>query len=258
MIDEKEKEREGTPDGNILGEEGFLQTAESLRLQGEYVQAIRILNEGLGKRPDCLPGRLLLGRCFLEHGMIPEAKVQLESVARVLEECLPVYKMLSQVYIQEKDVDRALEVLRKTLYFPEEGGPKRMTPLELGLLQRSRPPFAAPPIMTTGAPSSPPPDPSPKEKTDPAKEPEGKAPIHTDTLAEIYLKQGHLDRALSVYEEILTREPENTVIREKRDSLQKRVEKENGRSEARKKVQAELEGWLSNLSSRKEPPSPGN
>lgn len=257
MIEEKEKEREGIPDGNIFGEEVFLQTAESLRLLGEYAQAIQTLNEGLGKRPDCLPGRLLLGRCYLEHGMIPEAKVQLESVAKVLEECLPVYKMLSQVYIQEKDVDRALEVLRKTLYFPEEGGPKKITPLELGLQRGARPPFAAPPMMT-GAPPNPPSDPSPKEKTAPEKGPEGKAPIQTDTLAEIYLKQGHLDRALSVYEEILTREPENTIIREKRDSLQKRAEKENRRAESRKKVQAELEGWLSTLASRKDPPPPEN
>ncbi len=185
--------------------------------------------------------------------MIPEAKLQLEGVAKVLEECLPVYKLLSQVYIQEKDVDRALEVLRKTLYFPEEGGPKKMTPLELGLLQRgSHPPFAAPPIMT-GASLSPASHPSPKEKVDPEKRPEGKAPIQTDTLAEIYLKQGHQDRALSVYEEILTREPENAVIREKRDSLQKKIEKENRRAETRKKVQNELEGWLANLPARNDP-----
>ena len=76
-----------------------------------------------------------------------------------------------------------------------------------------------------------------------------KAVIQTDTLAEIYIKQGHLDRAISVYEEILSREPENAGVKEKYESLKKRMEKDR-QAEARKKVQAKLERWLAVVSPR--------
>jgi cytochrome c-type biogenesis protein CcmH/NrfG len=73
--------------------------------------------------------------------------------------------------------------------------------------------------------------------------------IQTDTLAEIYIKQGHLDRALSVYQDILARDPQNAAAREKFESLKERmVEKE--REESRQKVQARLEKWLTVVSSQ--------
>jgi len=236
----------------------FVQMAESLRLQGRYEEAIETLKSGLGKRPDSLPARLLLGRCYLEKSMFAEAKEELEMVARGIEECLPVYKMLSQVYLQEKDVDRALEVLRKTLYFQtaEEGLSKKVSPLEMGLLRGSHPPFVTPPPPSAVPPSAPPaarpasPQEAAREEGGVKEGEEGaKAVIQTDTLAEIYIKQGHLDRALAVYEEILFREPENAGVKEKYESLKERMEKDR-QAEARKKVQAKLERWLVVVSPR--------
>jgi predicted Zn-dependent protease len=243
------------PDSSI-----FIQMAESLRLQGRAEEAIEILRKGLEKMPDALPGRLLLGRCYLEKGMISEARKELEIVARGVEECLPVYKMLSQVYLEEKDVDKALEVLRKTLYFQtaEEAVAKKVTPLEMGLLHSSHPPFVTPPSPVS-RPAPPPPPAAPpqepaRETSPPVQEGEkgGKAVIQTDTLAEIYIQQGHLDRALSVYQEILARDPENAGVKEKYGALKKRIEKEN-EAEGRKKVQARLESWLTVVSSREKP-----
>ncbi len=172
MEDEKRKEGEDagqvhpagedwTPDSSI-----FIQMAESLRLQGRSEEAIETLRKGLEKMPDSLPGRLLLGRCLLEKGLFAEARKELETVARGVEECLPVYKMLSQVYLEEKDVDKALEVLRKTLYFQtaEETAGKKVTPLEMGLLHRGpHPPFVTPPsLVTPPAPQASPAPPSPR------------------------------------------------------------------------------------------------
>jgi tetratricopeptide (TPR) repeat protein len=237
----------------------FVQMAESLRLQGQYEEAIETLKGGLEKGPDALPARLLLGRCYLEKGMFTEAKEELEFVVRGIEECLPVYKMLSQVYLQEKDVDKALEVLRKTLYFQsaEEAVSKKVTPLELGLLHRgSHPPFVTPPSFVTPpaappvVPPAPPQEPAAEERGGKKEEEqEAKAAIQTDTLAEIYIKQGHMDRALSVYQEILSREPENAAVKEKYESLKKRMEKVR-QAGARKKVQGELERWLAAVSTR--------
>ncbi|NWF54530.1 MAG: tetratricopeptide repeat protein [Syntrophaceae bacterium] len=233
----------------------FVQEAESLREQKKYAEAIQTCQEGLRKVPEALAGRLILGKCYLESGRIPEARKELERVAQAVEECLPVYKLLAQVYLEEKNVDKALEALRKTLLFPgvEEGTAKKLTPLEKGLLHRgSHPPFSTPPAFQMEAPKEV--TPGTKEfKTMPEEDPSIKAAIQTDTLAEIYIKQGHLDRALSVYQDILARDPQNAAAREKFDSLKDRIQKKE-REETRQKVQGRLEKWLSVVSSRKMEP----
>lgn len=228
----------------------FIQEAESQRLQGRYEEAIQTCKEGLKKMPDALLGRLLLGRCYLETGRIVEARKELERVAQGVEECLPVYKLLSQVYLEEKDVDKALEVLRKTLYFPmgEEAPPKKVTPLEMDLLHRgTRPAFVTPPPFQK--PSPPSPAEVPEEKKAEEEEKAGQPAIPTDTLAEIYLKQGHLDRALLVYQDILARDPQNATVREKYESLKDRLGRDQ-KKESRQEVQAKLEKWLGVVSSK--------
>jgi len=233
----------------------FVQEAESLRLQKKYDEAIQVCREGLKKTPEALSGRLILGRCYLESNRIPEARKELEKVAQIVEECLSVYKVLAQVYLEEKNVDKALEALRKTLLLPgaEEGAPKKVTPLEMGLLHRgSHPPFATPPAFQMEPSKAVTPAP-PEIKTAPEEDPSAKAAIQTDTLAEIYVKQGHLDRALSVYQDILARDPQNAAALEKLESLKERIKKKEG-EETRQKVQGRLEKWLTVVSSRKAEP----
>jgi pentatricopeptide repeat protein len=217
----------------------FLQKAETLRGEGRYEEAIEVCREGLRRNPEALAGRVLLGRCYLEKGSMQQAREELEKVAQEIEECLPVYRLLSQIYLQAKEVDKALEVMRKTMYFTAPGQPevKKTTPLEMGLLHRGKyPPFSVPPLaeqerkVREGALE--------QESTE---EKEG-TPFQTDTLAEIYVKQGRLDKALAVYRDILKREPENASIRAKFDALRK--ETGTDPRAAGKKIQNQLEKWL--------------
>ena len=251
---EKKEEKAGqaqeAPLAQVPDSVVFIRLAESLRLKGQYEEAIETCKEGLKKMPDALPGRLLLGRCYLERGMIPEAKAELETVAQKIEECLPVYKLLSQVYLEEKDVDKALEVLRKTLYFQtaDDSSAKRVTPLEMGLLHRgASPPFAPIPPRSR--------EPAREDSPKVEEEKGGKATIQTDTLAEIYVKQGHLDRALVTYQEILAKEPGNEALREKYEALKKQVEKEH-QPPTGSRAQTQLEKWLAVLQAKNAGPSP--
>jgi predicted Zn-dependent protease len=214
----------------------FMAAGEQYFAQGKYDEAIAASREYLARRPDALSPRLFLGRCYLEKEMNGEAKAELESVVRSIEECLSVYKILSQVYLKEKDVDKALEALRKALFFSsaEEPSSKRITPLEMGLLQRDSPSaFVTPPIQVAEAQGSGPAAETALRKT----------PIQTDTLAEIYIKQGHLQKALSIYQEILAREPENASWREKVETLKGKLEGE-GKKEGKEKVLRRLQSWL--------------
>jgi len=192
----------------------FIQLAERQREQGRFDEAIESCRRGLEKMPGFIPGRLLLGICYLEKGMISEAKAELEKVAGEIEQCFSFYESLTQVYRHEKNnLDKAFEVLQRSL---------------------------SPPSVQEGVP------PKAPEMEGPAR-----ASIQTDTLAEIYVKQGHLDKALSVYEEILAREPENTAIRKKYEVLRKQLE-EGQKAAGQQKIINHLEQWLAAVSARED------
>lgn len=223
---------------SVLNSGLFIQMAEAYRLQGRYEEAIATCQTGLEKAPYSLPGRMLLGRCYLEKGLITEAKEELESVAKEIEECLPVFTLLTQLYIQEKNLDQSLDAVRKALYFSSanEALHKRLTPLELSLLQRE--PTSARKTTPEDLPEKSLAAPSPAKVSEPIK-----TAIHTDTLAEIYIKQGHWEKALLIYKEILDREPGNTAVQEKLAILRKRIEEDRQAASKRKTINR-LEKWL--------------
>jgi len=228
----------------------FIRLAEAYRLQGRYEEAIQTCQEGLEKMPDSLPGRMLLGRCFLEKSMIPQAKEELEKVVAEMEKCFSVYKWLSLVYLLEKNMDKALESLKKSLSLPspEERPSKEIRTREGVALDGE-------PISRGGAPGVNLEETLQEIKKSAESEKPSPAAIRTDTLAEIYIKQGHLDRALSVYEEILTREPENAEVRGKYEGLKKRIE-ESRKASSQKKILSHLEQWLEAVSPKSDPESP--
>jgi tetratricopeptide (TPR) repeat protein len=270
--EKKEQEPKGTGEKSLSWEfqpGDILQLAEAYRKDGLCDQAIAIIRSGLAKMPEPLSARLLLGRCYLEKEMIAEAKEELEAVVRGIEECLPVYKLLSQVYLREKNVDKALEALRKALFFtPAEEAPSpKLTPLEMNLLQRgSRPPFVTPPVQSQEpqgvifgeTKQEPPKAERPKEEKPKEEKEDGsrKTPIQTDTLAEIFIKQGHPSKALGIYQEILTREPENPEIRQKVEALQRKLENEGKAAQKEGKVIHRLQQWLDVVSTTEGPASP--
>jgi predicted Zn-dependent protease len=226
----------------VPAEKLFVLQAESLRMQNRLDEALEILTNGIKQIPEYLPGRLLLGRCYLEKEMHKEAKIELEKVAAMIEECLPVYKLLSRVYVHErKDVDKALEAVRRALYFTsQEVTKKRLTPIEMEL---------APPVIDGKISSASSETESGKQKDSPL-EPRAKAArlaIQTDTLAEIYVKQGKLEKALSIYRDILAQDPNLEMVRQKYEAVRKRMERKN-EARACERAIRKLEVWLAKVS----------
>jgi tetratricopeptide (TPR) repeat protein len=58
----------------------------------------------------------------------------------------------------------------------------------------------------------------------------GRDPLTTVTLAEIYVSQGFLKRALTIYRDLLHADPENREIRERLFDLKKRIDEDNARA----------------------------
>jgi len=236
--------------GALPAEQHFAVRAETLRLQNRLEEAIEVLKEGLDKSPDHLPARLLLGRCYWEKEMPAEAKAELEKVSAVIEACLPVYKFLSKVYVHErKDVDKALEAVRRALYFTsQEISRRKPTAAEMELDASALRRLSVSPRPESAAGE-------PREEGLEARVRTARLAIQTDTLAEIFIKQGKPEKALEIYGKILNEDPQNEAVREKFEALQKKVGKRN-ESAAREKMIATLEKWLEKAGPEKEKGSP--
>lgn len=73
----------------------------------------------------------------------------------------------------------------------------------------------------------------------------------TLTMADLYVKQGLVDQARTIYESILARDPENDAVREKLLTIARPSEEPAPVSETGNPKIARLEGWLSKIT-RKE------
>lgn len=218
------------------GTRAFIQRAEAYRARGQTKEAVETCLRGLENRPDFLFGRFVLSKCYLEAGRIEEAEGELKRVIAGVEECFPAYTLLGETYLREGAPDKAMEVLRRALvFFPgDEKIKQKMAAVEMDLISREVP---SPPggVSREG------------HQTTPEEKPVRTA-IQTDTLAEICIKQGHLSKAIAIYQEILVKDPKNQVVREKLAGLRKQV-KDKQRIIAHKKVINILGQWLAAVSS---------
>ncbi len=65
--------------------------------------------------------------------------------------------------------------------------------------------------------------------------------LRTKTLAEIYLKQGHLQEAYEIFQALAEKNPSDQEVREKLEELRKKIEKVRP-----------LQKWLTNIQNRRE------
>lgn len=240
-MDDQNSAGQAERSSSAISSNDFIRMAEDYHLQGNYQKAIEICRRGLQKTPDALRGRLILGKCYLDIGMILEAKQELEKVAEGIEECLSVYKLLGQVYLREKNMDQASEVMKKAIDLSpkEEKKEKGLALPEMPGQQFKKEPDILEECDRHGN----------AFQDDPTQQ-----KIQTDTLAEIYIKQGHLRKALSIYQEILGRQPGNKYIQEKQEALRKQLETQRHMASNQRMI-LELERWLTVVTPQDPSPS---
>ena len=80
-------------------------------------------------------------------------------------------------------------------------------------------------------------------------------PMKTKTLAEIYIKQGHLREAYDILTDLAGKDPSNQELRQRLNELGKRLDptQPSGPTQPRSKEEQIhiLEGWLSNIQKRR-------
>ena len=210
----------------------FLSSVEDYPKGGMIDKVIQICLDRLKVNPGDWNARLSLGRLYFQKGMPKEAKKELEKVANFISNNMIIYKILGDIHEKEGNREEAARFYRMFSVHDSEDS-------EINVILNLEKTFSK----------------GIEKKSD------DKVKISTSTIAEIYIKQGHLKRALEIYRDMLTADPENTEIQNKIQDLIERI-KGYGSIEADMplyasktgKVITTLKKWLGNLEVLREEP----
>jgi tetratricopeptide (TPR) repeat protein len=236
----------------------FAPLAELYRKQGLLDDAITVAQRGCDIHPDYVGGYMALGRAFWEKGMKDESRAALEKVVGITPDNLLAQKLLSQIYVEQGNVTAARKALRLVL----SQSPEDMESQALldSLKDPSALEFQSDPDMEGEdnrniASSMKEEDValedleeadiieeltdedlfeenefvvSPVKAETPLQEDaifsEGKNPVSTITLAELYVTQGFVKRALTIYRELLEADPGNADVKNRLYELKKTID----------------------------------
>jgi pentatricopeptide repeat protein len=215
------------------GSRAFLPLAEEYRRQGRLSEAERVCREGLLKHPHYHSARVLLGRTLLELDRLEESSAEFKAVLESEPQNLLAGRLLAGIYRNQGRWSEALETYRKLqAFYPDDAEVRaQVYQLERGPEEASPPPASRPAAAAMSADA-----------------------LATNTLAEIYFRQGLVDRAVAVYENMLRADPDNQAVRRRIGELSGAemvaVEagavpaREERREDPRRRVIRELENWL--------------
>jgi len=196
--------------------------------------------------------RKLLVESYIESGFMTQAEMELERLTSQIDELVPAYKTLAEVYLKQKREEDAARALRTYLaHRPED-----CDALDIFDAVRNRQAIAAERADAQARKSEavdivePHGEVRPETLEEPAV-----AEIATPTLAEVYVSQGDIDEALGIYRRIAERNPGDVSvaarIKELEGSLtgqssspEEKVERERKKKE---RAVAILEGWLTDI-----------
>ena len=209
----------------------LLQQVDELRRTGRHKEAIAACLEGLVHHPNLDAVRITLGRAYLESGQIEMARDTLQEVFARLPEHHLAGKLLAEAQNRLGDHLAAASTCRDLLrHYPRDRD------LEALLKSATEAPPAEPPAASAAAAPTPSPaattsDPSLEylpEDLDPAALPaprssavSGHDALQTNTLAELYVRQGLTGKALEVYRGMLRVDPGNEALKRRVEEMER-------------------------------------
>lgn len=235
----------------------LLQLAEERRRSGRLKEAIAVCLEGLKRHPNLDAVRVSLGRSYLESGQSAEARDVLREVYSRHPDHHLAGKLLAEALKRLGDLEGAATTCREILrHYPRDRELEVLlasvepAPAEAAKAAPPQAPQAgAPPAASDPSPDYLPEDvaaagpapnrmaeattapalnrtaevapaPAPARSVEPEARPAGDA-LQTNTLAELYAKQGLVDRALEVYRGMSRLDPANESLRRRIRELER-------------------------------------
>jgi tetratricopeptide (TPR) repeat protein len=171
----------------------FAPLADAYRKNGDVDKAIEILERGLEKMPQYASAHVILGKCYYDKGATERAKAEFRRVLELDGENLVALKFMGDILLAEDKRPEASEFYRRILSIDA-------TNTEVArALKEMETSFVVKEIDLADAKAMR--DERPRE-------------LATMTLAGIYAAQGYYNKALSIYHDVLEREPGNMEAKE--------------------------------------------
>jgi len=161
----------------------------------------------LDKNPDYSNGHLVLGRIYQGQAKLDDAIFEFKKVLELDVENLMAHVLLGSLFMQKSDFKAAIDEYQAVLTLnPDDDETPKL--LKVAIEKAANATQSAPSEGSKETPNE-------KESN-----PGGMASV---TMAELYLKQGHLDKAIETYEELLKKEPNHVAARQKLTDLKKKI-----------------------------------
>ncbi len=157
-----------------------------------------------------------------EQGKIDEASEEFKTVLEIDPDNLLAHNLLGSIYFEKRDYQAAIEEYQKVLTLnpdDEEAQKELKTAIEKAAGENQGVQPNPKTLILAEAKSAP-----SKEST------------ATLTLAELYIKQGHFDKAIEVFQELLANDPQNLMLRQKLSETVERQQKESAVTPALSKL----------------------
>jgi len=215
-------------DNNHQGRRSFLAEMEPYFERNEFQTVLGLAQERLNRIPDDLDSRIAICRVWLQQGRIDEVRDMLGEMEDILSGLSHLYACMGDLYTKKGLESEAEMFYRKfTALSPQ---PPQTLALEARLREMGRLAEANQEEL----------------ETEDGEDSDVPSDFGTVTLAELYIRQGHLRMAEEMLEKITGRDPGN----ERAEGLLKDVRarlgaKEDGRKNAG--VMVELSRWLDNI-----------
>lgn len=196
---------------------------EMLKKEGKTQTVINACQKVLEIFPDDIHIRRLLAETYFGEGSLDLAEKELEKIANQIRELSSIFKFQSEVFKRENKIDDAIRSMQ--LYLAHNESDQEAADLLADLSPSKEEPSALP----------------------------------TSTLAELYYKQGELDEAIKVYEQVIASSPDDEKAKHRVDELRGVKEGQEGEKEVSRSVRERklkllgvLERWLAGVEQRKE------
>ena len=251
----------------------FMTEAKELADAGQFGKAIEVLQQGLKKFPKMVSARVLLGEVYWTSGDAALARVELEQVIKTAPDNFAAHRKLALIYrdvgdkhaaakaceavLQANPKDREMkDLLEEILTAPAGDKPKEEAKAAPSKKAKDAPASAEQPttVRLAKSPVEEPAPPAPAGEEISLAMEDSAEETDSETLAELYIKQGHPEKGLEVYLRLAEKDPDNMKLHERIMALEEgAVPKETPAQASRKARIRRLEGWLSVIRERRQP-----
>jgi tetratricopeptide (TPR) repeat protein len=227
----------------------FARLADELRLSGHVEDALELLQQGIQFHPDYSSGHVILGKCYLDLGALEDAQEAFLRALALDSENIFVLKTLGDILFQQGELEEAAQRYQRALELDSRNADIQKVVEKLRSQHGDHPPVEPedqrPPMAQASVSEEQPsqtqgPEPSSLDEEELVAEPvaeltelspeetellqegegdeAGKGPprgMATATLAEIYVQQGLVEKAIETYKKVLRHLPEDQVIKDR-------------------------------------------